>query len=227
MADSGRPPRPVTSHRFPVRSQITLIVAAVALGLAGGAFWAGLSPSATTVEVRLEATSSPGPSPFTSAAGKDRAGVAPTAGVAGELPADTAGLFGAPGAGGCDAQRLASDLQADQGRASAWAGALGVGPGDIAKVTARLAPVVLRADAGVVEHGFAGGAATAYPAVLQAGTVVLVDERGEPKVKCVSGNPLTAAQSFGQANYVGTPWPYFQPSLIAYVRPATDKIKTP
>ncbi|MFC5993598.1 DUF6777 domain-containing protein [Pseudonocardia hispaniensis] len=227
MSDRRQPSRPVISTGFPVRSQITLLVAAIALGLAGGAFWAGMSPSVPAVEVHLEATSSPGPSPFMSAGGKDRADVAPMAGLAGELPANTPGLFGVPGDGGCNAQRLAEDLQADQGRARAWANALGVRPDTIATVTAGLTPVVLRADAGVVEHGFAGGAGTTYSAVLQAGTAVLVDDRGEPKVKCVSGNPLTAAPPFGQANYVGAPWRYFQPSSIAYVRPAQDRITVP
>ena len=48
----------------------------------------------------------------------------------------------------------------------------------------------LRADTRVTNHGFVDGHATALQSVLQAGTAVLVDDHGRPRVKCGCGNPL-------------------------------------
>ncbi|GAP52775.1 serine/threonine protein kinase [Streptomyces azureus] len=49
---------------------------------------------------------------------------------------------------------------------------------------------MLRADTGVTNHGFRAGRAAVLQAVLQAGTAVLVDDRGVPRVRCACGNPL-------------------------------------
>jgi hypothetical protein len=44
--------------------------------------------------------------------------------------------------------------------------------------------VLLRSDTVVTNHGFANGCSTTIPAVLQAGTAVLVDDKGVPVTKC-------------------------------------------
>ena len=54
-----------------------------------------------------------------------------------------------------------------------------------------LTPAVLRADTLVTAQRFSGGTATAYPAVLERGTVVLLDARGVPRVRCSGAVPLT------------------------------------
>jgi hypothetical protein len=56
-----------------------------------------------------------------------------------------------------------------------------------------LTAVRLRLDTRVVANGFVDGAAVPYPAVLQAGTAVLVDELGVPRVRCTGGTPLGEA----------------------------------
>jgi hypothetical protein len=51
---------------------------------------------------------------------------------------------------------------------------------------------VLRAATSVTDHPYTDGAFVERPAVLAAGTAVLVNSYGEPTVKCYNGNPLTA-----------------------------------
>ena len=50
--------------------------------------------------------------------------------------------------------------------------------------------MLLRADTRVTTFSLTDGAVTAQQAVLQAGTAVLVDERGLPRLRCASGSPL-------------------------------------
>ena len=67
---------------------------------------------------------------------------------------------------------------------------LGIDPADIATYVGTLTPMQLRADTRVTNHGFVDGHATSLQSVLQAGTAVLVDDHGRPRVKCGCGNPL-------------------------------------
>lgn len=85
----------------------------------------------------------------------------------------------------------------DDEKARAWAEALDIEPADIEDYVATLTAVRLRWDTRVTNHGYAEGAATERQALLQAGTAVLVDERGVPRVKCNGGNPLDAAARIG------------------------------
>ncbi len=75
-------------------------------------------------------------------------------------------------------------------KAEAWAGALGVDVADIETYVSGLTAVRLRWDTRVTNHGFSDGEATPFQALLQAGTAVLVDDTGVPRVKCNCGNPL-------------------------------------
>ena len=52
-----------------------------------------------------------------------------------------------------------------------------------------LTSVVLRADTQVTNHGFRDARVTGFQSVLQAGTAVLVDNRGVPRVRCACGSP--------------------------------------
>jgi hypothetical protein len=72
--------------------------------------------------------------------------------------------------------------------------------------------VHLRVDTRVTNHGFRNGRATPRQAVLQAGTAVLVDETGLPRVKCGCGNPLAAPQPVATTpTYNGPQWTGFSP----------------
>ncbi|MCW0211860.1 MAG: hypothetical protein OJJ54_00710 [Pseudonocardia sp.] len=189
-----------------------LAFSVLALVFAGAAFWAGLSPSSPSVDVRLEGTADPGPAPYTAPVGQDRAGVLPPAEVTGRLPGDTEGLYARAGtAPSCDVAALTAALAADPAKARAWADAHG------ADTPAGLTPVLLRHDTAVTEHGFG---TPAHQAVLQAGSAVLVDALGVPRVRCTSGNPLDAARVVVGTEVTGEPWQFFQPSLVTYVDPA-------
>lgn len=75
-------------------------------------------------------------------------------------------------------------------QASAWAGVIGIPPSEIRAYVTKLTPVRLRFDTRVVNYDYKDGQADGFEAVLQAGTSVLVDELGIPRMKCNCGNPL-------------------------------------
>lgn len=121
----------------------------------------------------------------------------------------------------CDAQQLITFLQANGDKAAAWAGVLGVTVAAIPDYVRSLTPVVLQSDTRVTNHGYRDGRATTLNSVLQAGTAVLVDDRGVPRVKCACGNPLTEpAPVSGPATYTGQSWPSFDPADVVAVAPA-------
>jgi hypothetical protein len=71
-----------------------------------------------------------------------------------------------------------------------------------------------------MEHEWNGSAGTDYPAVLQAGSGVLVDDRGIPRVRCTSGNPLEPPDDTLGDDLAGDAWRWFTPSAVATVTPA-------
>ena len=81
---------------------------------------------------------------------------------------------------------------------------------------ATLTPVQLTRDTRVMNHGFRDGVVTNREVVLQAGTAVLVDETGVPRVKCSCGNPLTDP-SASDVKYEGTRWAGFAPAEVITV----------
>jgi len=110
----------------------------------------------------------------------------------------------------CGPRQLVDFLERHPDKGAAWASVLGITPAQIPSYVAGLTPVLLRSDTLVTNHGFAHGRATSVVAMLQAGTAVLVNDRGEPVTKCYCGNPLTAPPSYGPAftpRYTGQRWP--------------------
>ncbi|MGI5479520.1 DUF6777 domain-containing protein [Streptomyces lavendofoliae] len=148
--------------------------------------------------VRLQPAGARGPHPFTASTVRPVPGrtaappqrVAEGRGPVG-VPGSTPGLYGGlPSAPSCDVARQAGLLTADGARAEAFARAAGIGPAGIASWLRDLTPVVLRADTRITAHGYRDGSATPYQSVLQAGTAVLVDQYGAPRVRCACGGPL-------------------------------------
>ena len=90
----------------------------------------------------------------------------------------------------CDVQRLTDFLtdSANADKAQAWAGALGISTDEISDYIGGLTAVRLRFDTRVTNHGFRNGEANAFQSLLQAGTAVLVDDQGVPRVKCNCGS---------------------------------------
>ncbi|MER5937669.1 DUF6777 domain-containing protein [Streptomyces sp. NPDC001928] len=109
------------------------------------------------------------------------------------------GLYGGSAAiDVCDPDLLIDFLlRAGNGKKkAAWAKALGVGAKNknVRKFVKSLTEVVLANDTLVANHGFKKGRANRYDAVLEAGTAVLVDVFGVPRVKCNCGNPLAVSE---------------------------------
>lgn len=138
----------------------------------------------------------------------------------------TPGLYGGTrNTGSCDVGRQIRYLASDPAKTRAFAELSGISPGSVPDYLRGLTPVVLRADTGVTDHGFAAGQATGFQAVLQAGTAVLVDDRGVPRVRCACGNPLGRPTVIdGNPDTRGRPWSGYRPAQVVVVTPAPDVI---
>ncbi|MEU6769759.1 DUF6777 domain-containing protein [Streptomyces sp. NPDC046759] len=138
------------------------------------------------------------------------------------LSGATPGLYGGTArVAGCDIERQIGYLAADRARGEAFARASGVLASGLARYLRGLAPVVLRADTRVTGRGYRDGQAVGYQAVLQAGTAVLVDNRGVPRVRCACGNPLASpAPTHGGFGVRGSAWPGYRPGQVIAVTPA-------
>ena len=190
-------------------------------------------------EVFLEAKDDTGPDPFTESTvgdfedsrDSDEASASPEESESGSSDGESSGIQSTVGTtdelyGGsgdqtiCDTAQLKQFLTDNSDKAAAWAGVLGISTGQIPSYIDSLAPVVLDNDIRVTNHGFADGRATARQSVLQAGTAVLVDDRGVPRVRCACGNPLLepVATTVG-STYVGTTWVSFNPTVIIVIVP--------
>ncbi|MFF3914127.1 DUF6777 domain-containing protein [Streptomyces sp. NPDC001852] len=134
----------------------------------------------------------------------------------------TPGLYGGTArVAGCDVERQIGYLTADRAKADAFARAAGVSTSGLSGHLRGLAPVVLRADTRVTGHGYRAGRPVAHQAVLQAGTAVLVDNRGVPRVRCACGNPLgSPAQAAGAFWVRGSAWSGYRPGRAVAVTPA-------
>ncbi|MEO3765013.1 DUF6777 domain-containing protein [Streptomyces sp. B8F3] len=121
----------------------------------------------------------------------------------------------------CDVDRLIAFLGRDADKQGAFARTLRVDEGDLPGFLRELTSVLLRADTRLTGHGFTGGEASAFQSVMQAGTAVMVDDTGVPRVRCASGSPLTAPEKLsGNDRYGGTGWRGYRPSRTVVVTPA-------
>ncbi|QQM46551.1 hypothetical protein JEQ17_07570 [Streptomyces liliifuscus] len=224
--------------RIPTRTLVTACALSAAL-LTGGCGGDGdkASDSATSGgEVFLQPVAAQGPDPFTDSTATTTAtpppvtrtprstaptGSATTEGVR-SVSGGTPGLYGGTRrVGSCDVDRQIRFLTADQVKARAFAQAAGIAQAGIPDYLRGLTSVVLRADTRVTNHGFRDGRATEYQAVLQAGTAVLVDNRGVPRVRCACGNPLKPPVALqGSPGHHGRPWSGYEPTQVVVVTPA-------
>ncbi|MFC4612768.1 DUF6777 domain-containing protein [Streptomyces maoxianensis] len=207
----------------------TLLVA----GCGGNSRTAATDPN----EVFLQPAAARGPDPYTASTARTDVGPAPAdpstvpsrpAGgqtlrtVSGSTP----GLYGGTQSlGSCDAERQVSLLVADQARKRAFAKSAGVSRSKVPDYLRALTPLVLRADTRVTSHGFRDGSATSYQALLQAGTAVLVDGFGTPRVRCASGSPLKPPVAVnGTLVHNGQSWAGYQSDRVVVIKPTTQVI---
>lgn len=189
-------------------------------------------------EVFLQPAADAGPDPFTESTAADRATPPPppsppptASGTTGPTPAPTAtrsvsgaspGLYGGTRSlGSCDVEKQVKVLSGQPAKNGAFASALGIEGAAVPGYLRSLTPVQLRWDTRVTNHGYRDGTATAYQAVLQAGTAVLVDDRGVPRVRCACGNPLGLPVPLkGDPKRTGQPWASYQPSRVVVIAPS-------
>ena len=202
------------------RSVWVLGAVAVVMGLVLGAVAVVvLRPEASHAAVTLERADVSGDDPFSDSVTTgavpviEQPAVQAASAVRASLPADAStsvlvatgtapGLYGGTGdAHVCDAAKLVSYLNDHQDKAQAFSEVLGITPEGIGDYVATLTPVVLISDTVVTNHGFKNGHATTLTSVLQAGTAVMVDPQGVPRVKCNCGNPLTPPQVVPSADW--------------------------
>ncbi|QNS02926.1 DUF6777 domain-containing protein [Streptomyces xanthii] len=139
----------------------------------------------------------------------------------------TPGLYGGTrSVGSCDVEKQVRFLTSDQAKAGAFAEASGIDRADIASFLRGLTPVVLRVDTRVTNHGYRDGSATSFQSVLQAGTAVLVDRHGLPRVRCACGNPIAAPVALkGTPRQKGKAWEGYRPTEVIVITPAPQIIQ--
>ncbi|WTT78593.1 hypothetical protein OHU34_38960 [Streptomyces sp. NBC_00080] len=239
--DGGGEPRRNRWRSAPRIALITTAVVAVtalALVLAlvnGGGSGSG-GGSGQVGEVFLQPAGKTGPEPYTEPPVTDSSFPPASVAPSGSSPPDTDTVSGVDGGdeglyGGtrnvssCDVERQIKALQTDPAKNRAFASVAGVAPSGVPAHLRSLTPVQLRLDTRVTNHGYRDGAATTYQAVLQAGTAVLVDRHGVPRVRCACGNPLTPplAQRAGFKR-TGDPWPSYSPATTVVVKPSVTVV---
>jgi hypothetical protein len=191
-------------------------------------------------EVLLEPADEPGPGTFTASVAAEpappapvrltttrlRAAPAPAAAPAQirSVQGPSPGLYGGTrNAAACDPEQLISFLQQNPDKAAAFAQVEGIQPSFIPQFVRDLTPLILRADTRVTNHGFRNGRATPRQSVLQAGTAVLVDDLGIPRVKCGCGNPLAPPAPIATSvTYRGPQWTGFSPQTVITIVNTTN-----
>ncbi|MFH9477895.1 DUF6777 domain-containing protein [Streptomyces anulatus] len=190
-------------------------------------------------EVFLQAAGDSGPDPFTESTARDgepepgtaspsvapsasRTGTQATRGVDGAAP----GLYGGTRkVASCDVEQQIKVLKAAPDKNRAFASVQDIEPSAVPGYLRGLTPVTLRMDTRVTNHGYRDGEADAYQAVLQAGTAVLVDDRGVPRVRCACGNPLLPPVAQEDPRLTGQAWPGYRASDVVVVEPAEKPVK--
>ena len=195
--------------------------------------------------VTLESVTSPGANPFVTGSAVAQLSLSTAAvdaaeAISGDLEVDDAtggriatgtepGLYGGTmDEQACDPFALADFLETEPEKAAAWAEVLGIAAADIRPYIENLTPVLLTADTWVTNHGFENGAATGFQSVLQAGSAVLIDEHGVPRVRCFCGNPLTQPETDDYTLHAteGEKWDDYEPESVRQVRGSDETLET-
>lgn len=122
-------------------------------------------------------------------------------------------------------------------KVTAWANTLALeSPDGVEEYVDSLTAVRLRLDTRVTNHAFRDGQAVPFQSVLQAGTAVLVDDTGVPRVKCNGGSPLnepisldgvTESQALDVDQVAANPdlaWERLAPERVASVVPGREPV---
>lgn len=232
-------PNPAQPQRSRTRAVLGGTAAALALTVAatlGGTLALAGNSVPGSDEIVLQSLDSVGSDPFTASVASYSVGVSDQ--VAGRVATaafdsgrgvqavdgTTPALYGGTNDdASCDAAALANFLAQDASKSAAWASAFGITAPSIPHYLNTLTPVVLTRDTWVTNHFFVDRVATPYQSVLQAGTAVLVDAAGVPRVRCTCGNPLAppASEPLSRFAPVGDTWPAFEKGGVTAVNYST------
>ncbi|MFF4231898.1 DUF6777 domain-containing protein [Streptomyces sp. NPDC001820] len=224
--DSGEGPQRPWWRSVPRIATIAIaVVAAVVLAIVftrpGG------QGAVAAEEIVRDPVNSSGEAPFTPPSTVEEAptGEAPAPPTT-NLRGSDAGVYGGTQrVASCDVEKQISYLSADPAKNSAFASALGLSPSQVPGYLRSLTPLRLSYDTRVTNHRYKDGAPSAYQSVLQAGTAVLVDDHGVPRVRCACGNPLKPPVKVeGNVRLTGPTWPGFQPTKVVQVQPSATVI---
>ncbi|MFI9202455.1 DUF6777 domain-containing protein [Streptomyces sp. NPDC053048] len=206
--------------------RIRVVALVVATGLLGGvgAVGCGKGKSAkVATDIALEAAGVIAEGAFMKSPGVDLPDVRPVAQAGDRTKGDARGAFGGTrNRARCDKAQLLAELARDQIKARAWAEARGIVYERLREHIESLTSVVLIRDTLVKNHNYKGdGKITEYLSVLQAGVAVLVDEYGQPAVKCNCGNPLKDPGNIDRkaSTYKGERWAGFVEVNVTIVVP--------
>lgn len=147
--------------------------------------------------------------------------------VAGTRP----GLYGGTDrASACNAAAVANylDTHVDEGRA--WSHAIGIEPQQIPAYLNTLTPVIVNIDTWVTAHRFSTSGGIPFQTVLQAGTPVMIDAVGVPRLHCKSGSPLIPPANTNLAkldDVRGTAWPDYAPQKVVAIAYAASSAESP
>ncbi|QES47130.1 hypothetical protein DEJ50_04010 [Streptomyces venezuelae] len=230
----GRPtPRQATRRHAPAGAALFALLGLLAAGC-GSEEKQQPAAAAESQELFLQPVGAAEPDPFTqsTSTGESAPLQAPVPNTTGRgirtVVGSTPGLYGgAHRFGSCDVEQQIRSLTAEKskGKALAFAQASGIEPNGIPEYLRGLTPVVLRADVRVTNHGFRDGRANGFQSVLQAGTAVLVDRYGMPRVRCACGNPLQPPRApKGEPVTQGKPWTGYHPNQVIVIEPTSQVI---
>lgn len=206
-------------------SPATLLVTVVVLVVASSALTRLVSGNAGDL-VHVEAANSTGAvAAFIPQAGTAAEPRRPLHTAGHVVSGDAPGLYGGTEANSCDVAAMQAFLATHPDHAAAWAAALMIERSQIDEHFASLTPVTLQTDTAVTNHGFDSGAAVPFHAVLQAGTAVLVDAVGVPRVRCYCGNPLQTPAPRRNVRYVGPIWDGFDAQSVTEIHTAPTVIQ--
>ncbi|MEU6866726.1 DUF6777 domain-containing protein [Streptomyces sp. NPDC046876] len=224
-------PRQAPRRHTPARTALFTLLGLLAAACGGAEENTGAA-GPESQDVHLQPVATAGPDPFTasSATGESAPVQPPVPNATGRgirtVGAATPGLYGGTRRlGSCDVEQQLRALTAEDAKAAAFAGAAGVEKAKLPEFLRGLTPVVLRADTRVTSHGFRDGSAHGFQAVLQAGTAVLVDGYGMPRVRCACGNPLLAPRApKGSPVLKGEQWSGYQANQVIVIEPTPHPV---
>jgi hypothetical protein len=230
--------------RIRTKTYVIALGTSAALLLAGCASVDGTAGVATNARgtLHLQPVADAGPDPFTKSTSASESTPPPVTRTpqpspSGSASAGTDGLTQVSGAtpglyGGtrnrssCDVEKQVRFLTSDQAKAGAFAQAGGIKKADVATFLRGLTPVLLTADTRVTNHGYRDGRATSFQSVLEAGTAVLVDQHGMPRVRCTCGNPVAPPTALkGSVRQQGSAWPGYRPRQVIVIVAAPTVIQ--